>query len=118
MWRGPGKQPLGSQGYRGIKRDVKMLSEYLSEAGYKTGAFGKWHLGHLEPYLPTRHGFDEYFGIPYSNDMDRVKGSPKGRGAFDAPRFQYWNVPILRGTEVVERPADRPTIRCGRAGAP
>ncbi len=39
MWRGPGKQPLGSPGYRGIKRNVKMLSEYLSEAGYKTGAF-------------------------------------------------------------------------------
>ena len=40
MWRGPGKQPLGSPGYRGIKRNVKMLSEYLCEAGYKTGAFG------------------------------------------------------------------------------
>ena len=51
MWRGPGKQPLGSPGYRGIKRDVKMLSEYLSEAGYKTGAFGKWHMGSLVDFI-------------------------------------------------------------------
>lgn len=63
MWRGPGKQPLGSPGYRGIKRDVKMLSEYLSEAGYKTGAFGKWHLGELEGEVPNDRGFDEFRGF-------------------------------------------------------
>ena len=63
MWRGPGKQPLGSPGYRGIKRDVKMLSEYLSEAGYKTGAFGKWHMGALEGEVPNDRGFDEFRGF-------------------------------------------------------
>ena len=63
MWRGPGKQPLGSPGYRGIKRDVKMLSEYLSEAGYKTGAFGKWHLGALKGEVPNDRGFDEFRGF-------------------------------------------------------
>jgi len=63
MWRGPGQQPLGSPGYRGIKRDVKMLSEHLSEAGYKTGAFGKWHLGELEGEVPNDRGFDEFRGF-------------------------------------------------------
>ena len=63
MWRGPGSQPLGSPGYRGIKRDVKMLSEYLSEAGYATGAFGKWHLGSLEGEVPNDRGFDEFHGF-------------------------------------------------------
>jgi len=53
MWRGPGKQPLGSPGYRGIKRDVKMLSEHLAEVGYKTGAFGNWHLGALKGKFRT-----------------------------------------------------------------
>ncbi|WP_419188377.1 sulfatase-like hydrolase/transferase [Stieleria bergensis] len=63
MWRGPGQQPLGTPGYRGIKRDVKMLSEYLSEAGYKTGAFGKWHLGSLEGEVPNDRGFDVFRGF-------------------------------------------------------
>lgn len=63
MWRGPGSQPLGSSGYRGIKRDVKMLSQYLSEAGYRTGAFGKWHLGSLEGEVPNDRGFDEFHGF-------------------------------------------------------
>jgi len=63
MWRGPGKQPLGSPGYRGIKRDVKMLSERLSAAGYKTGAFGKWHLGELDGEVPNDRGFDEFRGF-------------------------------------------------------
>ncbi|MGB4710426.1 MAG: sulfatase-like hydrolase/transferase [Fuerstiella sp.] len=63
MWRGPGKQPLGSPGYRGIKRDVKMLSEHLSAAGYKTGAFGKWHMGELEGEIPNDRGFDQFRGF-------------------------------------------------------
>ncbi|MCP4300706.1 MAG: sulfatase-like hydrolase/transferase [Gammaproteobacteria bacterium] len=63
MWRGPGQPPLGSPGYRGIKRDVKMLSEHLAEAGYKTGAFGKWHLGSLDGEVPNDRGFDEFRGF-------------------------------------------------------
>ena len=63
MWRGPGQQPLGSPGYRGIKRDVKMLSEHLAEAGYSTGAFGKWHLGSLDGEVPNDRGFDEFHGF-------------------------------------------------------
>jgi arylsulfatase A-like enzyme len=50
------------------------LAQALRGAGYKTGMAGKWHLGHKKPeYLPSRRGFDEYFGIPYSNDMRPVR---------------------------------------------
>lgn len=63
MWRGPGNQPLGTPGYRGIKRDVKMLSEHLADVGYKTGAFGKWHMGELEGEVPNDRGFDEFRGF-------------------------------------------------------
>jgi len=63
MWRGPGKQPLGSAGYRGIKRDVKMLPEHLAAVGYTTGAFGKWHLGALDGEVPNDRGFDEFHGF-------------------------------------------------------
>lgn len=45
------------------------IAEVVKPLGYATACYGKWHLGHLDPFLPTRQGFDEYHGIPYSNDM-------------------------------------------------
>lgn len=58
--------------YTGMNASETTLAETLKQAGYRTGMVGKWHLGHLEAYRPTRHGFDSYFGIPYSNDMTSV----------------------------------------------
>jgi arylsulfatase A len=48
------------------------LANILKEKAYATGHVGKWHLGHMEKYLPLQRGFDSYFGIPYSNDMESV----------------------------------------------
>jgi arylsulfatase A-like enzyme len=48
------------------------IAESLKELGYATACVGKWHLGHLPEFLPTRHGFDRYYGIPSSNDMNRL----------------------------------------------
>lgn len=53
----------------GIHENEVTLGEMMKSQDYATAIFGKWHLGHLPPFLPTRHGFDEYFGLPYSNDM-------------------------------------------------
>jgi arylsulfatase A len=94
----------------GLPAEEITIAELLKGQGYATACIGKWHLGHLPPYLPDKHGFDYYFGIPYSNDMDRVKDSPMGRAAFLAPKSEYWNVPILRNTEIVERPANQHTV--------
>lgn len=58
--------------YTGLDSAEVTLPETLKAAGYRTGMVGKWHLGHLESFRPTRHGFDSYFGIPYSNDMTSV----------------------------------------------
>jgi arylsulfatase A-like enzyme len=87
------------------------LAEALKAKGYATACVGKWHLGHRPAYLPTAHGFDSYFGIPYSNDMDRItdKG-PKGRAAFWEPKSEYWNVPLMRDEKIIERPADQTTL--------
>jgi arylsulfatase A-like enzyme len=85
------------------------LAEILKQAGYRTAAIGKWHLGHLPQYLPTHQGFDSYFGIPYSNDMDRVR-SVNGREAIMHPKTEYFQVPLMRGEQIVERPADQHTI--------
>ncbi len=60
---------LGPGNDHGINASETTLAEMLKTIGYKTAIFGKWHLGHHPKFLPTRHGFDEWFGIPYSNDM-------------------------------------------------
>jgi len=57
------------ESYTGIPRNELLISELLQASGYRTGIVGKWHLGHRERFLPLQNGFDEYFGIPYSNDM-------------------------------------------------
>ena len=94
----------------GLPASEVTIAEGLKQAGYATGCFGKWHLGHLPQFLPTRHGFDVYFGIPYSNDMDRVADRKLGRKVFQQPKVEYWNCPLLRNETVVERPADQRTI--------
>ena len=53
----------------GLNPDELTIAEVLKERGYATAMFGKWHLGHKPPFLPLSHGFDEYLGLPYSNDM-------------------------------------------------
>ena len=93
----------------GLPQNEITLAEALKPQGYTSACIGKWHLGHLPQYLPTNNGFDYYFGIPYSNDMDRV-GGPKGREAFKNPKVEYWNVPLMRNTQIIERPADQNTL--------
>ena len=74
----------------GLPDSETTLAQVLKARNYKTMCIGKWHLGHLPQYLPTNRGFDEYFGIPYSNDMD--------------PRV------LLHNTEVVEQQATLETL--------
>lgn len=94
----------------GLQPEEITIADALKTAGYATACIGKWHLGHLPQYLPTEQGFDSYFGIPYSNDMDRLADSPKGREAFLHPKPEYFNVPLLRDKQEIERPADQFTI--------
>ena len=60
---------FGPKSKRGINPDELLLSEMLQSNNYKTGIFGKWHLGDAEKFMPTNHGFDEFYGILFSNDM-------------------------------------------------
>jgi len=81
------------------------IAEGLKKSGYVTAAIGKWHEGHLPQFLPPKHGFDSWFGLPYSNDMDGVPGARDRE-----PRWTANNVPLMRNEEVVERPADQTTL--------
>jgi arylsulfatase A-like enzyme len=98
----------------GLPANEITLAEMLKQLGYSNGIVGKWHLGHLPHYLPTQQGFDSYFGIPYSNDMDKIAGPGYlGEVRKDAnyyPSMEHYNVPLMRNTEIVERPADQNTL--------
>lgn len=94
------KGALFPQSKIGINPMETTLAEMLQEQGYKTGIFGKWHLGHLPKFLPNNHGFDEFMGIPYSNDMWPVdyegnqvdKNHPKAKRYPQLPFFNNFDV--------------------------
>jgi PhzF family phenazine biosynthesis protein len=92
----------------GIPPEELTLAEVLSERGYATAVIGKWHLGHLPQYLPGEHGFDSWFGLPYSNDMDLTV--PYSMEVFRSPRSETWNVPLMRNGTIVERPAEQKSL--------
>jgi arylsulfatase A len=75
---------------RGLPLDELTVGEMFKAAGYKTGCFGKWHLGHGPQFLPTRRGFDEFLGIPYSLDMPPC--------------------PLIDGTDIIENEVNRETL--------
>ena len=83
---------LGPKSPRGIHPNEVTIAEGLKEQGYATAIFGKWHLGRPEEYLPLAHGFDEYLGLPYSNDMRPPK---------------WEDIPLIEGNEVVELNPDQ-----------
>ena len=60
---------LGPKSNHGLNKNELTIAELCKQKGYATAIYGKWHLGHHKPFLPMQHGFDDYFGLPYSNDM-------------------------------------------------
>jgi arylsulfatase A len=97
----------------GLQPEEITIAELLKTRGYATGMAGKWHLGVLPELLPTKQGFDSYFGIPYSNDMDQTGEGLTAEERFQRymdPRIDYFNVPLMRNGGIIERPAQQTTI--------
>jgi len=95
---------LGPQAQHGIHANEITLAELCRERGYATAIFGKWHLGHHQPFLPLQHGFDEYFGLPYSNDMwprhpEQVKLPPE----LAKRRSLFPPLPLIENNTIVNR---------------
>lgn len=104
---------LGPDNTHGINTTETTLAEMLKDKGYATAIYGKWHLGHHAQFLPTRHGFDEWFGIPYSNDMWPYH--PQQGPIFNFPELQlYENEKVIDTlteqsqltTQITERSVD------------
>ena len=95
----------------GLNPNEVTIAEALQDAGYTTAIFGKWHLGDQPEFLPTRHGFDEFFGIPYSDDMTRDVGQRLG-SRLDGNRWP--ELPLMENEAVIEAPTDRDLLtgRC------
>ena len=83
----------------GLNSSEVTIAEILRDAGYRTKIVGKWHCGDQEEFLPLNHGFDEYFGLPYSNDMGRQKTS-----RLNTP------LPLIDGSEVIEEQPDQRSL--------
>jgi arylsulfatase A-like enzyme len=83
----------------GLGASEKTIADVLRPRGYATACFGKWHLGHHRPFLPLQHGFDEYFGLPYSNDMWPVDFD--GKPATEGQKAKYPPLPLIEGNEQV-----------------
>ncbi|MGB2959006.1 MAG: sulfatase-like hydrolase/transferase, partial [Bacteroidota bacterium] len=81
----------------GLNPEEETIADLLKRRGYATGIFGKWHLGHHREFLPPEQGFDEYFGLPYSNDMWPVgyDGVPVTEGK----KIYYPVLPLIEGSE-------------------
>jgi arylsulfatase A len=92
----------------GLPQEEISIAKALKTKGYATACIGKWHLGDQSPYMPNDHGFDYFYGLPYSNDMNR----PPGRvdtGSLD-PKNEDYNPPLIRNSEVIEQPAQQSTL--------
>ena len=108
---GPGFHVLYPKDKGGLPTNEITIARALKKTSYATACIGKWHLGHSPEFLPASHGFDYFFGLPYSNDMDAV--NPKIRDADSdglQPDFQNFNVPLMQNGIVIERPADQTTL--------
>jgi arylsulfatase A len=112
---------LGPASRTGLNPDETTLAEMLKDRGYATGVFGKWHLGDHEKFLPLNHGFDEFFGIPYSNDMwplhptaknypplPLIDGGRRVRMADEADQRMLTRWITARAVDFIGRHRDRP----------
>lgn len=78
----------------GLQPSEQTIASALKSLDYKTACIGKWHLGHLEEYMPMNHGFDTFYGIPYSNDM-------RPEGQWDYARNNFPPLPFLDGVDTI-----------------
>ncbi|MEL7335142.1 MAG: sulfatase, partial [Planctomycetota bacterium] len=110
---------LFPQSTKGLNPSEHTIADHLKSQGYATACFGKWHLGHHPPVLPTSNGFDTYLGIPYSNDMNHPDNKGKAKGGWQGmdelwvdpdSTLTKWNTPLYKDEAILELPVDQRTV--------
>lgn len=105
---------LGPRSKTGLHPDEVTIADLLKGKGYATMCVGKWHLGDRAETLPTAQGFDHYFGIPYSNDMARIKGWGNGPDDLDKiwkeKKWDIYQNDLYRDEQSVESPVNQVTL--------
>jgi arylsulfatase A len=109
---GSAPKVLRDNAAQGLPPEEITIAEVLKSHGYATGIVGKWHLGQLPQFLPMRQGFDQWYGLPFSHDMRMTVARDNGydTAAYYDPKPEYWDVPLVRNGETIERPADHRTL--------
>jgi arylsulfatase A len=94
----------------GLPPEEITIARALKSKGYTTQAIGKWHLGQYPQNLPTSHGFDAFYGLRWSNDMEPARGIPKNASSSLNPKVEWWNDALLRNDQIIEQPTDLHTL--------
>ncbi|MBA4147904.1 MAG: sulfatase [Verrucomicrobia bacterium] len=110
MAGGQGRHVLYPNSPGGLPLEEVTIAEALKTKGYATACIGKWHLGRPKEFLPPAHGFDYFFGIPFSNDMEPEGKLPRNASGLTEPDPKWWNVSLINGKEVIEKPTDQATL--------
>ena len=92
------KSNFGPKSTNGLHPDEMTIADLVKQRGYSTAMYGKWHLGHLPDFLPTEQGFDEWYGLPYSNDMWPFHPDP---------RYNFPDLPLMEGKKILEYNSDQ-----------
>lgn len=93
---------LGPNSKIGLNPSEETIAEVLKKRGYRTGIFGKWHLGDYKQFLPLQQGFDEYLGLPYSNDMWRINyDGTKATPETNARKASFPPLPLIEGNDKI-----------------
>jgi arylsulfatase A len=94
----------------GLPPEEITIARALKSKGYATQAVGKWHLGHYPQNLPTSHGFDGFYGLRWSNDMEPARGIPKNASSNLNPKLEWWSCTLMRNDQPIEQATDLSTL--------
>jgi arylsulfatase A len=94
----------------GLPPEEITIARALKSKGYTTQCIGKWHLGHYPQNMPASHGFDAFYGLRWSNDMEPARGIPKNASANLNPKVEWWNSALMRNDQIIEQPTDLHTL--------